>query len=184
VELTGPYLVACLLLVAAGLAKAARPGDTARAVARVVPVPVRWLGGAVRAGAVAEAGLGVVAALHPRPVAAWLVAASYAGFATFVEVVRRRGGPLATCGCFGRADTPATRLHVAVDAALAATAVAVAVVGPTGWLVPALAGQPARGVPLVLLGVLGAWLCGLVLSRLGRVAAARRTLGIVRGAVS
>jgi hypothetical protein len=181
VELIGPYLVACVLLVAAGAAKAARPGDTARAVAATVPVPLAVLAPLVRVGAAVEAVVGAAGLLHPSPWTAGLVAASYAGFAVFVTVVLVRGGPLASCGCFGTPDTPATRLHVAVVLLLAASAAIVAATVPAQWLTALLADQPWHGVPLVLAGLLGAWLTYLALGRLAEVGAARRLLGITRG---
>ncbi len=183
-ELIGPYLAACLLLVAAGAAKAVRPGDTARAVAAVAPLPLSVVRAAVRAGAVAEATLGLVALARPAPVTAWLVAASYLGFAVFVAVVRTRGGPLATCGCFSAPDTPATRTHVAVTSGLACSAAVVAAGAPAGWITHVLVGQPGDGVPVALLAVLCAWLAYLAMTRLARLGAARHLLGIVRGAVA
>jgi hypothetical protein len=86
VELIGPYLAAAALLVAAGAAKVARPGDTARALATLVPVPLRWMRPAVRVGAAAEGVLGVVALVRPGGVQAWLVAASYTAFTVVVAV--------------------------------------------------------------------------------------------------
>ena len=185
-ELIGPYLAACILLVAAGVAKVVRPMDTARAVTAVVPVPLRASRALVRAGALVEAVLGAVALVHPSPAAAGLVAASYLGFAGFVSLARARGGPRATCGCFGTPDTPATRTHVVVTLGLAASATVVVVVaGLSGWLPTLLAGQPWRGVPLVLLGLLCAWLAYLTMGRLAELGAARRALGITRhGAVA
>ena len=52
-ELIGPYLAGCLLLAVAGVAKAFRPLDTARAVAAVVPLPLAAVRSLVRAGALA-----------------------------------------------------------------------------------------------------------------------------------
>ena len=177
----GIYLAACLLLVAAGAAKAVRPGDTARGLAATVPLPVAVLGPLVRVGSVVEAVIGVAGLLRPGPVTAGLVACSYAAFAAFVAVVLMRGGPLASCGCFSRPDTPATRLHVVVDLVLAAAAATVAATGPSGPLWTALAGQPWHGVPLVLLGGLCAVLAYLALAVLPEVGAARAQLGITRG---
>jgi hypothetical protein len=126
VELIGPYLVAGAVLVAAGLAKAWRPADSARALAGPIHLPVRVLRPGLRAAGAAEALVGAVAVgTLARPAAA-LVAASYALFAAVVLVVRHRGGPLASCGCLGTPDTPATLLHVVVDLGLAAAAVSVA----------------------------------------------------------
>jgi hypothetical protein len=166
VELIGPYLAACILLAVAGAAKAVRPMDTARAVALVAPIPLTAGRGLVRAGALAEGVVGVTALVHQSPVTAGMVALSYLGFAVFVAWVLARGGPLATCGCFGRPDTPATWLHVVVT---------------PSWLPALLAHEPWRGVPLVLLSVLCAWLAFLALSRLAELGAVRRRLGLIRG---
>jgi len=81
-ELIGLYLIAAGLLVAAGVGKAARPDDTARAMVALLPgTPslrlVRW---AVRTGALAEAALGLAAIVFPRPATAALVALSYLCF--------------------------------------------------------------------------------------------------------
>ncbi len=177
----GPYLAACLVLTAAGAAKTFRPGDTARAVAVLVPLRPPVLRTAVRAGAVVEAGLGVVAAALPGPLTAGAVALSYLGFAGFVGVARLRGGPLATCGCFGTPDTPATRLHLVVDLLLAAVAAVVAGTIAAAPLPSLLNQQPWHGVPLVLLALACTWLLGLTLTALPRLGAARLRLGITRG---
>ena len=118
-ELIGLYLIAAGLLVVAGTAKAAQPDDTARAVAGLLPSPpsLRLLRYVVRVGALAEAALGAVALMFPRPATAALVAASYLCF--FGVVAYHRGGPLATCGCFGTPDTPPTIVHVVINVGLA-----------------------------------------------------------------
>ena len=177
----GPYLAACVLLVVAGVAKVARPMDTARAVVAVVPMPLRAGRALVRAAAAAEAVLGAVALVHPSRPLAGLVALSYLGFAGFVTLARARGGPLASCGCFGTPDTPATRTHVVVTLAFAVSALVVAAAGLSGWLPTVLARQPWHGAPLVLLGLLCAWLAYLAMGRLAELGAARRLLGITRG---
>jgi hypothetical protein len=180
VELIGLYFVACVLLVGAGTAKALHPDDTARALAQLVALPTRPVRVAVRAGAMAEAALGVVAIVFPRSLTALLVATSYLVFAGVVTAVRARGGPLATCGCFGSPDTPATMVHVVIDLVLAVAALSVAVAGPTGSLGSLLAAQPLDGVPLVAVSALCAWLTYLAMSALARAEAARRLLGISR----
>jgi len=180
-ELIGLYLAACMLLTAAGMVKAVRPMDTARAVVAVIPIPLTAARLLVRLGAAAEALVGVVALIRPTPATAWLVAISYIGFAAFVTLVLVRGGPLATCGCFGTPDTPATRLHVVVNLVLAGSAALVAATVPGEWLTELLAGQPWNGAPLALTSILCAWLVYLALTRLGEVGAARRLLGITRG---
>jgi hypothetical protein len=109
-ELIGPYLVACVLLVLAGGLKAVRPDDTARALAPLIPGRARprfsfgRLRQLIRTAAGLEAALGVVALVWPRPIVAGLVAASYLAFAAFVAYARAKGGALASCGCFGTPD--------------------------------------------------------------------------------
>jgi hypothetical protein len=181
VELIGLYLVGCGLLVAAGTAKAIHPEDTSRALAVTVPLGLRSLRGLVRGGAVAEAGLGVAALVLPRPWSATLVALSFSGFAVFVAYARRVGGAVASCGCFGTPDTPATRAHVVVNAALATAAAVVAWAAPSGSLVSILSRQPGHGVPLVAASALCAWLAYLVVSVLASLEAARALTGITHG---
>jgi hypothetical protein len=188
-EVTGLYLIACALLVAAGLAKAARPDGTARALAALVPgrgTPLVRLRLAVRAGALAEAALGLVALALPRPVTAALVAASYLCFAGVVLVARRRGGPLATCGCFGRPDTAPTVVHLVLDLVLAVAVAALAATAPRqGSLVTYLAHQPWAGLPLLFVSAVGAWLTLLALSALGELEGGRRLMRLARyGAVA
>jgi hypothetical protein len=175
VTLLGPYLVACGLLVVAGVAKAVRPADTTRALGAALGrrAPAA---GIVRGAAAAEAALGVAALVWPVPLLAALVGASYVTFAVVVAVVRRRGGALASCGCFGTPDTPATGLHVVIDLALAASAGSVAAAGHSGTLGPLLATQPLRGVPLVAVSALAGWLTFMALTLLPRLQAARRQL--------
>jgi len=162
----GPYLAACALLVAGGVLKAARPHDTARALRQSVSL--------VRAAAAVEAVLGAVALLRPTAGAATAVAATYAAFAVYVTRLRRSGGALATCGCFGEPDTAPTRSHTAVDAALATSAFAVAggANGDPIWRV--LAEHPGNSAPLALISAACAVLAFGVLSHLGRVEGARR----------
>lgn len=172
----GPYLAACALLVGGGVAKAARPGDTARAVAGMAGIPVAAMRAVVRVGAGAEAVLGMIGLLAPTAPVAACVAASYAGFAAFVAVARRRGGVLATCGCFGNPDTPPTRLHVVLDVALAVAGALVAA-GSTHhgaaatWHV--LAPQPLAGVPLAAGALLAGGLAYLVMVGLARLTSLR-----------
>jgi hypothetical protein len=125
---TAPYLAAALLLVAAGLAKAVEPLSLVRALRAAglrvrAPLLARW----VRVLAAAEAVLGVVAVVRPGPLVAASVAISYAGFTAFVLRALRSGSPLASCGCFGKTDTPPTPGHAAVTAALAVAAGLIAV---------------------------------------------------------
>lgn len=179
-ELIGLFLIASGLLVVAGLAKAVQPDDTARALRALLPeragaLRTVWLRRTVRAGALAEATLGLVALARPRPATAAAVALSYALFAGVVVLARWRGGPLATCGCFGRPDTPPTLAHLAFDLVLAGSAAAVAATGPAhGFITTQLAAQPWSGFPLLLVSATGLWLTFLALSALGSLEGARR----------
>jgi hypothetical protein len=184
-ELIGPYLIGCTLLVVAGAMKVVRPDDTARALAPLVPARlgalanVQRLRAVIRGVALVEAGLGVVAIVVPRAVPAALVAASYVLFAGVVAYARARGGALASCGCFGTPDSPATLLHVAVDLVFAVAAVFVATSAPAGATIfSVLDHQPLHGVALLTVSAVGAWLTYLTLSFLGSLQAARRTVGL------
>ena len=184
--LIGLYLVAGALLVVAGAAKAVRPDDTARAMQAALPLPDRWrrpgtLNPVVRVTAVIEAVIGIAAVAHPAPIPAALVAVSYFAFAALLAVVRSRGGALASCGCFGRPDTPVTVAHVVIDLVLGLSAAVVAGAGPSGWIVSVLAGQPGRGAPLLVASAVATWLTILVMDRLARVVAVRRAVGIQHG---
>lgn len=188
----GIYLVAAVLLVGAGAAKAARPGDTARALIEVVRhegrpprLSLRVASSAVRLLAGAEAVLGVAAIVFPITPLAALVAASYVAFAAFVLYARARGGPLATCGCFGSPDTPPTLTHAVVNLCLAAGAVGVAIGAgvATGagagagagvrTLAGVLSAQPYGGIPLLVASAVAAGLAFAVLSPLARLDALR-----------
>lgn len=147
--LVGPLYAGAALLVLAGATKVLDPAPLRRALRSVgLTLPAA----AVRAGAAAEVALGVAAVLTGSRWAALGVAVSYAAFTAFVLLALRRGGVLASCGCFGKADTPPTRVHAAVTAALALAAAGVAA-RPAGSLPNVLAASPGAGVPL-LAGVL------------------------------
>lgn len=172
--LLGPYLVACGLLVIAGLAKAARPGDTARAARQVVGWGnVATWSVAVRLLAMAEAVLGALSLALPQRTEALAVASSYLAFTSFVAVARAVGGSLATCGCFGSPDTPPTIVHAVLTLALAIAAIGVAVAGPAGTMVSVLGGQVAGGVPLLAASAVAGLLAWAVLSPLSRLGALR-----------
>lgn len=125
----GPtFLAAAALLVVAGLPKVLDPGDLVRALrsvgARVPPFVVRVF-------AATEVVAGVLALALPGRWSALAVALLHAGFTGFVLLARSKGGVVASCGCFGRADTPPTRSHALVTGLLALAALAVAVAPPT-----------------------------------------------------
>ena len=167
--LAGPYLASAALLVAAGVGKLVDPLPLVRAL-RSAHLP--GSAALVRVLAAAEALLGLAAVVTGSRATAVLVAGSYAAFTAFVLLARRRGGVLASCGCFGKADTPPTTTHVAVTAALAAVAAAVAV-RPLGGLTALLPQQPGSGVPLLVATGAVAATAYLVLAVLPLLRAAR-----------
>jgi hypothetical protein len=164
----GPFVIAAALLLAGGAAKAARPGDTANALG-AVGLPRSAL--LVRVGGLAEAAVGIAALAVGDQATAVLVALSYAAFAVFVTVALRTGAPIASCGCFGKTDTPPTRLHIAFNLGAVAAAVAVAV-QPSAGLGAVLPHQPLAGVPFLLLVACGVGLSFLLLSSLPRTMSA------------
>ncbi|MGA2303557.1 MAG: MauE/DoxX family redox-associated membrane protein [Acidimicrobiales bacterium] len=179
-ELIGPYLIGCVLLVGAGAIKAVRPDDTARALLPIVPtrlrpvLPFRVLRTLIRLLAGVEVGVGALGLLLPRPLTGALVGVSYFAFAGLMAYARSQGGALASCGCFGTPDTPATYLHVGLDLVIGGAAAAVAVEVPTrGWLMNVLAQQPLHGLPLMALAAVGAGVAYLTLSGLARLQAVR-----------
>jgi len=167
--LAGPFLASAVLLVAAGGAKVADPLPLVRAL-RSARLPANR--SLVRAFALLEVGLGLSAVLVGSRVAAAGIALSYAAFTGFVMLARRRGGVLASCGCFGKADTPPTTIHVITTGALAVVGAAVAV-RPLGNLPDLLSAQPGGGLPLLIATAAVAGTAYLVLSLLPMLAVAR-----------
>lgn len=180
-ELIGIFFIACGLLVLAGVAKAARPDDTARALMLLVPqgsqhvLSFTMTREAVRIGAISEAVLGVCALLFPHTIAAALVAVSYTLFLCITVYARTHGGSLSTCGCFGRPDTPSTRSHIVLNIVFVTTGVAVALQPPHFIsFVSLLESQPWDGAPLLLASGVGVWFAYLALSPLAALQAVRR----------
>ncbi len=163
--LTGPVLVLTALLALAGAMKLARPAPTAGAL-RAMQLPARFV--LVRTLGAVELVVGVVAlCTASRPWLA-LTGAAYLAFAAFVAAALVSGAPLQSCGCFGRADTPPTVVHLAVNVVAAATlllAAATHVAAPADTL----ADQPCSAVPFVALVATSLYLTYLVLTALPAV---------------
>ena len=143
--LAAPFVASAALLVAAGVPKVADPLPLVRAV-RAAGLPLGPA--AVRALAAAEVVVGLWAIAVPSRVPALPVGAAYLVFTVFVAHTLRRGGFLTSCGCFGKADTPPTRSHLAVTGAAAVAAAAVvAVPESAAWAgtVPGVVGTTALG---------------------------------------
>ncbi len=167
-SLAGPFYAAALLLAIAGAPKVVRPASAVRALASARLPAAAPL---VRALGAAEVVVGIGAVVVGSTTFALLVAASYLAFAGFVALALRRGGVLASCGCFGRDDTPPTALHVVVDLAAGGVALAVAA-RPLGGVGAILRDQPLAGVPFVALAALCVWFAYLALAGLPALVAA------------
>ena len=161
------FATAATVLAVAGLAKAVRPSDTARAL-RAGGLPARpWM---VRAGSGVEAAIGLAALFAGGRLGAALLAVSYAALATFVAIALVRDTPLSSCGCFGEPDTPPTALHVVVDAGLAAAGF-LAVRHPIRGLPAMISADPAHGLVLAALVGVAAYAAIVALTALPRLTA-------------
>lgn len=160
---TAPYLAATVLLGAAGIFKAVRPADTANAL-HVAGLPAGRL--IIRIGAAAEVAVAAAALAAPGPWTGALVAAAYVAFAVYVTVAVRRGWPLASCGCFGRPDTPPTFAHAMLNAGAAASALWWAAAWPGGDGLSRLGRlffhQPWHGGPLAFVTLVVAVMAYLI----------------------
>jgi hypothetical protein len=112
--LLSPYLAAAGLLVASALAKLRRPGPAADALVELhLPATILL----VRAVSLVEIAAAVLMVAQPE-LGAPIACALYLGFAALVLVQLVRGGTR-SCGCLGSAALAPTRLHAALNVALA-----------------------------------------------------------------
>ncbi len=119
------YLMAAVLLGAAGASKAITPEPASAALARLGLYHRQW---AVRLLGLVELVVAVSGFIVGGIVPATALAALYAGFAV-VAAAMVRSGSAEPCGCFGRIEMAATRRHVVVNV-LAAVAGLVAASWP------------------------------------------------------
>lgn len=150
---SGPYLIAVLLVVGAGIGKAVDPTMT---VGALRGVGLRVPAGVVRTFGAVEAVLGIGAVATGNRGLALAIAVSYLGFTAFVLVALARRLPIGSCGCFGRVDTPPSWLHVVVNVGAIASSIGVAV-GDGRSIFHGFADQPLAGVPFALLGLVGTY---------------------------
>lgn len=167
---TGPALVAAVLLVLAGAQKLLDPVMTVGAL-RALRLPSSEA--LVRSGAAAELALGTAAIALGGIVVWWLVALSYVAFAAFVGAALRAGTMIGSCGCFGKEDTPPHPLHLVLDVGLAAVAVTAAL-STSGALVDELLDHPGQGAAVTLLAMAGVYLLHAAFVELPRTLAAGR----------
>ena len=176
----GPFLAAAGLLVLAGAPKVVDPSSLVRAL-RSVGLPSA--APLVRLVAAGEVALGLAAIVRPGRVTGVLVLLAYGAFTAFVALALTRGGVLASCGCFGRADTPPTTSHLLVTVVLAASGgVVAASPGSASWWAQ-VEREPVLGATLVGLAALVGALAYLVIVVLPSVtpAAVRSASGPRRG---
>jgi hypothetical protein len=112
--LLSPYLTAAGLLVASALAKLRQPGPAAAALVEL-HLPATTL--LVRAVSLVELAAAVLMVAQPA-LGAPIACALYLGFAALVVVQLIRGSTR-SCGCLGSAALAPTRLHAALNVALA-----------------------------------------------------------------
>lgn len=161
----GWFFLVAALLVWSGIRKFADSKPTSGAL-RAAGLPSSRLS-VVGLGSV-EVGVGSMALLVSGPASAWAVAAVYAGFAGFVALALGRRLPIASCGCFGKADTPPTWIHLAINLAAVGGAILFATTeGPS--LPSVLAEQPLAGIAYVGLLGIGVYCLYLLLSELPRL---------------
>jgi hypothetical protein len=170
--LAGPVMIAALLLVIGSAMKVRKPGDTARALAAV---GIGVSPTVVRVGAIFECLVGVGVLLVASPIFVAILALSYLAFSGFVVQALRADSPISTCGCFGKIDTPPSRVHVVIDTVIALMAGAVAIAGTDVSLPTIIPDQPLAGAPFLMLVVIGTGLVFLAFTSLPL------TLGAVRG---
>jgi hypothetical protein len=158
--LAGPVVVVSALLALAGGMKVVQPASTVGAL-RAMRLPSSP--GLVRMLGVVEVAVAIGAGITFQRSLLALLAALYLAFAAFVAAALGAHTPLQSCGCFGRADTPPSVVHLGVNLAAAVVALAAAVSG-TPSLSDTLSEQPWVGLPFVLLVAVSVYLCVTLLT--------------------
>ena len=168
---TALHAAAAVLLLLAGAAKVARPSITADLFFSLRMPRLRFLSGEAQAVAigVVEIGLGMAALAIGGAVTAGIVGVFYVGFTAVV--VRALMVGATSCVCFGRAESPPTRIHVAGNVSLAAVSF-IAIGGATPLEV--MDDQVAGGLGFVILVGVLAGLFLVLFTALPEAMAARR----------
>jgi hypothetical protein len=161
------HAAAAVLLLIAGAAKVSRPVPTSDMIASLGLPALVW---GVRTLGVVEMALAVAALGVGGPWFASAVGVLYSLFT--IVVVRALAVGATSCGCFGRADTPPSWLHVTGNALFAIASFVAASADQTP--VDAMGDQPASGAPYVLLIGVIAGLAVVGFTALPEALAARR----------
>ena len=158
----GVFLAGVTLLVIGGLAKLRDPSITVPALG-ALNLPDTTL--TARALGTVEIFAATAAVLWPGRATALAVVTIYAALTIATARLARSGD--VGCGCLGRSDSPATAVHVVMDAVFALSAVLVAFHTPAS-LRALMGGSIVRTVWLVALAVLMALLAQIAMSELPR----------------
>lgn len=168
--LVGPVHALALLLLVAAVAKLRHPGSATVALGRAGLPSSTLVARLVAAAEALVAGVVLLVGGAGPVVALGLV---HLGFAGFIVRLRRVAGAKSSCGCFGGAEAPAGRLHVAVNL-LAAGLVALSLAAGLPSLPTVLADDAGLAVPYAAAVAAGAWATGLCLTALPALFDAQR----------
>ena len=118
--------------------------------------------------AIWEIAAGAVATVIGGRLGGTVIFVTYAGFTLFIVHALRNKLPIQSCGCFGRADTPPSVLHLGVNVVAALAGAWLMVRGGVD-LITTMQDQPLLGLPyLAFLGV-GVYAIVLILTELPAV---------------
>jgi hypothetical protein len=151
--------IALGLLGASGVVKLIDPDPTTGAMSTAGLPSSHTLSRSLGLGEIATAVVG----LSVGGVALFVGAGLYAAFAGFTATALYQRLPIQSCGCFGRDDTPPTRLHLGYNVVAGAALVAVAVPGvaPIDWSFP-----PVELVLYLGFAAIGVYASYLLMARL------------------
>jgi hypothetical protein len=151
----GPYditisVAAALLLLTSGLLKL-KSAEPVRDALRTSGLPSeRWVGFSI---ASVEIVTGLALLVVGTRTVQWFAVSLFAMFFFFLLSIKVRGLPLASCGCFGRDDTPLSSIHLVTTAFITALlAISATSTTATGWTLRSTGFTPGLWVPPVLLG--------------------------------
>lgn len=162
--MAGPAGVAAAILIVAGGVKLKKPLPVTGSLALLkLPRSIAL----VRVLGACEIAVGTAALIGEPRVSYAALAGAYTVFAVFTTWALIQDKPLASCGCFGDPDTPATPTHVVLTAIAAATAAAAAASGSPA-LRTILTAEGWRVIPLAIFLGLGIYLAFLAFTALPR----------------
>lgn len=160
IALEGPFAVLAVVLVVSGATKLGDPAPTTAMLAAVrlpaSPFAARLVG-------IFELMVGIATFVVGGRVTAVVMAATYAGFALIGLRLLRLEDANVSCGCFGRASTRMSVVHVVANAVAALFALACAAVDVPGF-VDARPDLPWLGIPQLGFILMGAALFIAVLT--------------------